>query len=83
PYDRTTTNTNISPLLPSPVATSRHIEDITYPQGIKSPKGELNVNTQEGKSLYDRELLSQFMNVYKENTDNPPPLDVVGLEPSD
>lgn len=42
------------PLL-SVLATARHIEDInsiTYPQGIKSPKLALNVNTQKGKFRY-------------------------------
>jgi translation initiation factor 4G len=47
-----TINTDIPPPLPSALATARHIEDInriTYPQGIKSPRIELNVNTQKGK----------------------------------
>ena len=38
--------------LPSALATARHIEDInhiTYPEGIKRPKIELNVNAQNGK----------------------------------
>jgi translation initiation factor 4G len=50
-----TINTNIPPSLPSALATARHIEDInriTYPQGIKSPRLELNVNTQKGKFRY-------------------------------
>ena len=50
-----TINTNIAPPLPSALATARHIEDInriTYPQGIKSPRLELNVNTQKGKFRY-------------------------------
>ena len=41
--------------LPSVLATARYIEDInsiTYPQGIKSPKLELNVNIQKGKFRY-------------------------------
>jgi len=41
--------------LPSALATARHIEDINsimYPQGIKSPKLELNVNIQKGKFRY-------------------------------
>jgi len=52
---QTTINANIAPPLPSALATARHIEDInriTYPQGIKSPKVELNVNTQKGKFRY-------------------------------
>jgi translation initiation factor 4G len=54
---QTTINTNIAPPLPSALATARHIEDInriTYPEGIKSPKVELNVNTQKGKFRYVR-----------------------------
>ncbi len=50
-----TINTNVAPPLPSALATARHIEDInriTYPQGIKSPRVELNVNTQKGKFRY-------------------------------
>jgi translation initiation factor 4G len=50
-----TINTNVAPPLPSALATARHIEDInriTYPQGIKSPRLELNVNTQKGKFRY-------------------------------
>jgi translation initiation factor 4G len=102
---QTTINTNVAPPLHSALATARHIEDInriTYPQGIKSPKLELNVNTQKGKfrygfeiyvithlvlnafpSSYDRDFLLQFMNICKEKPDNLPPLDVIGLEPSD
>ena len=100
-----TINTNVAPPLPSALATARHIEDInhiTYPQGIKSPRLELNVNTQKGKfryvpnlhifvdlfltkfhCRYDRDFLLQFMNICKEKPDNLPPLDVIGLEPTD
>ena len=52
---QTTITSNIPPALPSALATARHIEDInriTYPEGIKSPKIELNVNTQKGKFRY-------------------------------
>jgi translation initiation factor 4G len=52
---QTTINTNIAPPLPSALATARHIEDInriTYPDGIKRPKVELNVNNQKGKFRY-------------------------------
>ena len=41
--------------LPSMLATAHYIKDInsiTYPQGIKSPKLELNVNIQKGKFRY-------------------------------
>lgn len=81
-----TINTNVVPPLPSALATARHIEDInriTYPQGIKSPRLELNVNTQKGKFRYDRDFLLQFMNICKEKPDHLPPLDVIGLEPTD
>jgi translation initiation factor 4G len=57
---QTTINSTIAPPLPSALATARHIEDInriTYPQGIKSPKLELNVNTQKGKFRYDFEII--------------------------
>ena len=57
---QTTMNANIAPPPPSALATARHIEDInciTYPQGIKSPRLELNVNTQKGKFRYDFESL--------------------------
>ena len=40
---------------PSALAAARHIEDInsiTYPEGIKSPEVELNVNAQKGKFRY-------------------------------
>jgi translation initiation factor 4G len=100
-----TINTSVAPPLPSALATARHIEDInriTYPQGIKSPRLELNVNTQKGKfryvlnlhvlvyllltkfhRRYDRDFLLQFMNICKEKPDHLPPLDVIGLEPTD
>jgi translation initiation factor 4G len=45
---------SIPPPLPSALATARYIEDInriTYPEGIKGPNVELNVNTQRGKFL--------------------------------
>jgi len=61
---QTTINSNIAPPLPSALATARHIEDInriTYPQGIKSPKLELNVNTQNGKFWYDFEIISSCL----------------------
>jgi translation initiation factor 4G len=46
---------NISQPLPSALATARIIEDISsisYPEGIKSPKIELNVNAKNGKFRY-------------------------------
>ncbi|KAI0263838.1 hypothetical protein BC834DRAFT_924863 [Gloeopeniophorella convolvens] len=82
---QTTITANIPAGLPSALATARHIEDIKsmqYPEGIRSPKIELNVNSQKGKFRYDREFLLQFMGICKDKPDNLPPLDVIGLEPS-
>ncbi|VDB91202.1 unnamed protein product [Peniophora sp. CBMAI 1063] len=56
---------------------------IAYPEGIQSPKLELNVNASKGKFKYDRDFLLQFMAVCKDKPDNLPPLDAIGLEPSD
>ena len=67
---QTTINADIAPPLPSALANARHIEDInciTYPQGIKSPKLELNVNTQKGKFRYDFEshiIVPLFLNIF-------------------
>jgi translation initiation factor 4G len=49
---QTAITSNTPPALPSTLATARHIEDInciTYPEGIKSPNAELNVNPPKGK----------------------------------
>ena len=46
---------NSAPALRSALATARYIEDInriTYPEGIKRPKAELNVHAQKGKFRY-------------------------------
>ncbi|TFY54696.1 hypothetical protein EVG20_g9603 [Dentipellis fragilis] len=72
--------------LPSALATARIIEDlgsVPYPEGINSPKVELNVNAPAGKFKYDRDFLLQFMQICKEKPDNLPPLDAIGLEPSE
>ncbi|KZV69987.1 hypothetical protein PENSPDRAFT_685877 [Peniophora sp. CONT] len=77
---------NIPQPLPSALATARIIDDISsiaYPEGILSPKIELNVNASKGKFKYDRDFLLQFMAVCKDKPDNLPPLDAIGLEPSD
>ncbi|KZP05638.1 hypothetical protein FIBSPDRAFT_1053990 [Athelia psychrophila] len=78
--------TPITPGLPSALATARIIEDIEkmeYPEGIMSPKLELNVNAKDGKFKYDRDFLRQFMSICKEKPDQLPPLDAIGLEPVD
>ncbi|KAI0061212.1 hypothetical protein BV25DRAFT_808484 [Artomyces pyxidatus] len=82
----TTLAANVSAPLPSALATARIIEDlgrVSYPDGVKSPKVELNVNAEAGKFRYDREFLLQFMAICKDKPDNLPPLDAIGLEPSD
>ncbi|KAH9889411.1 armadillo-type protein [Cubamyces lactineus] len=79
-------NKAVFALLPSALATARIIEDIDsikYPEGIKSPKPELNVNAKQGKFRYDRDFLLQFMAVCREKPDSLPPLDAIGLEPVD
>ncbi|KAI0313314.1 armadillo-type protein [Amylostereum chailletii] len=78
--------TEIPPLSLSPLATARTIEDLSlvqYPEGIKRPKPELNVNAARGKFRYDRDFLLQFMPICKEKPDNLAPLDAIGLKPSD
>jgi translation initiation factor 4G len=50
--DLSNTKTPIVAGLPSALATARIIDDIgqiTYPEGIKSPKVELNINAKDGK----------------------------------
>ncbi|KAH8113023.1 ARM repeat-containing protein [Phellopilus nigrolimitatus] len=72
--------------LRSALATARHIQNldqVQYPEGVKSPKPELNTNAKDGKFRYDRDFLMQFMSVCKEGPDNHPSLEAIGLEPSD
>lgn len=79
-------NTKNTASLPSALATARVIEDlgsVQYPEGISSPKVELNINAKHGKFRYDREFLLQFMSICKEKPDMLPPLDAIGLEPTD
>ncbi|KAI0753115.1 hypothetical protein C8Q80DRAFT_1150136 [Daedaleopsis nitida] len=74
-----TKNPAIPAPLPSALATARIIEDI----GSIHPKPELNTNAKQGKFRYDRDFLLQFMAVCKEKPDSLPPLDAIGLEPTD
>ncbi|KAI6007609.1 hypothetical protein F5J12DRAFT_82422 [Pisolithus orientalis] len=70
----------------SALLTARNIgrlDEIEYPDGIKSPKTELNENAKDGKFRYDRDFLMQFMAVCKEKPPNLPPLDILGIEPVD
>ncbi|KAH9014803.1 eukaryotic translation initiation factor 4G1, eIF4E-binding domain-containing protein, partial [Lactarius deliciosus] len=72
------------PVPTSALATARPIDDlnlISYPEGIKNPKAELNVNAQKGRFRYDRDFLLQFMNICKEKPDNIPLLDMIGKRP--
>ncbi|KZP10374.1 hypothetical protein FIBSPDRAFT_1051378 [Athelia psychrophila] len=86
PLDLSYGKTPITPGLPSVLATARIIEDIEKmesPEGIMSPKLELNVNAKDSKFKYDRDFLLQFMSICKEKPDQLLPLDAVGLEPVD
>ncbi|EMD33161.1 hypothetical protein CERSUDRAFT_118223 [Gelatoporia subvermispora B] len=86
PLDLSGTKQPIAAPLPSALATARIIEDlgsVQYPEGIKSPRVELNVNAKQGKFRYDRDFLLQFMAICREKPDSLPPLDAIGLEPAD
>lgn len=77
---------DITAPLPSALATARIIDDlgsVSYPDGILSPKIELNENAQPGKFRYDRDFLLQFMSICKEKPDSLPALDAIGIEPSE
>ncbi|KAI6046360.1 hypothetical protein EDC04DRAFT_3006432 [Pisolithus marmoratus] len=75
-------NSSVPPL--SALLTARNIDrldEIEYPEGIRSPKAELNENAKDGKFRYDRDFLLQFMAVCKEKPPHLPPLDILGIEP--
>ncbi|RPD71936.1 eukaryotic initiation factor 4f subunit eIF4g, eIF4e-binding domain-containing protein, partial [Lentinus tigrinus ALCF2SS1-7] len=68
--------------LPSVLEAARIIEDIgsiQYPEGVRSPQSELNVNARPGKYRYDRDFLLQFMAVCKERPDSLPALETLGI----
>ncbi|KAF8552944.1 hypothetical protein OG21DRAFT_1318460 [Imleria badia] len=70
----------------SALATARNIErlqDIEYPEGVRSPREDLNKDAKDGKFRYDRDFLMQFMQLCKEKPPNLPPLDILGIEPVD
>lgn len=70
----------------SSLSTARNIVDINgvkYPEGISSPRPELNENAKPGHFRYDRDFLLQFMAICKEKPPSLPPLDAIGLEPID
>ncbi|KAL5504706.1 hypothetical protein ACEPAH_7369 [Sanghuangporus vaninii] len=84
--DLSSTHKSVAQPLPSALATARHIQDVyqvPYPEGIRSPKPELNTNAKDGKFRYDRDFLLQFMSVCKEKPDNLPNLEAIGLKPVD
>ncbi|KAG1835923.1 ARM repeat-containing protein [Suillus subalutaceus] len=71
---------------PSALLTARVIEnlsEVAYPEGIKSPRIELNVNVRDGRFRYDHDFLMQFMHICKEKPPTLPALDVLGIEPVD
>lgn len=79
-----TSKPGLPPSLPSALATARAIDNldrIQYPNGILSPKPELNAGASNGKFRYDREFLLQFMDICTEKPDSLPTLDAIGLEP--
>ncbi|KAG1856929.1 hypothetical protein C8R48DRAFT_755948 [Suillus tomentosus] len=81
-----TTKKDISASPPSALLTARVIEnlsEVAYPEGIKSPKIELNANVRDGRFRYDRDFLMQFMHICKEKPPTLPALDVLGIEPVD
>ncbi|KAI6120363.1 hypothetical protein EV401DRAFT_2089060 [Pisolithus croceorrhizus] len=70
----------------SALLTARNIDrldEVEYPDGIRSPKTELNQNAKDGKFRYDRDFLLQFMAVCKEKPPHLPQLDILGIEPVD
>ncbi|KZT64848.1 ARM repeat-containing protein [Daedalea quercina L-15889] len=66
------------------LAAARMIEDldvVSYPEGIRRPNIELNVNAKPGRFRYDRPFLMQFMQICKDRPDRLGSLDAIGLEP--
>ncbi|KAK0454509.1 hypothetical protein EV421DRAFT_1941742, partial [Armillaria borealis] len=73
PLDLSTTKASIPAHPPSAFATARIIDDfsrVPYPEGIKSPRVELNINAKDGKFIYDQGFLLQFMPVCKEKPES-------------
>ncbi|KAG0708598.1 hypothetical protein DFH29DRAFT_994027 [Suillus ampliporus] len=69
PLDLASAKRDVSAPLPSALLTARVIEnlsEVAYPEGIKSPKVELNANVRDGRFRYDRDFLMQFMHICKE-----------------
>ncbi|KAG1746341.1 ARM repeat-containing protein [Suillus lakei] len=74
---------------PSALLTARVIEDlneVAYPEGIKRPDVELNVNVRDGRFRYNRDFLLQFMHICKLKPPTLLPkatLGILGIEPVD
>ncbi|PPQ63016.1 hypothetical protein CVT24_005962 [Panaeolus cyanescens] len=86
PLDLSIAKTNRDAAPQSALATARIISDInaiSYPEGVSSPRPDLNQNVKDGRFRYDRDFLLQFMSVCKEKPAMLPPLDAIGLEPND
>ena len=77
-----TKSADVSAPLPSALASARAIENlatISYPADIKSPRPDLNADSEPGKYRYDREFLMQFMMVCVEKPDGLPNLEAIGM----
>ncbi|KAG1824451.1 armadillo-type protein [Suillus subaureus] len=86
PLDLISAKRDVSAPPPSALLTARvigNLSEITYPEGIKGPRVELNVNVRDGRFRYDRDFLMQFMHICKEKPPTLPALDVLGIEPVD
>ncbi|KAG2043918.1 armadillo-type protein [Suillus americanus] len=86
PLDLASAKRDVSAPPPSALLTARVIEnlsEVAYPEGIKSPKIELNANVRDGRFRYDRDFLMQFMHICKEKPPTLPALGVLGIEPVD
>ncbi|KAG1718158.1 hypothetical protein EDB19DRAFT_1921210 [Suillus lakei] len=79
PLDLASAKRDVSAPPPSALLTARVIEnlsEVAYPEGIKSPKVELNANVRDGRFRYDRDFLMQFMHICKEKPPTLPALDL-------
>ncbi|KAG1782037.1 hypothetical protein EV702DRAFT_504229 [Suillus placidus] len=87
PLHSTPAKRNVSAPPPSALLTARAIEnlsEVAYPEGIKSPKVELNANVRDGRFRYDRDFLLQFMHICKLKPPTLlPTLGILGIEPVD
>ncbi|CAE6532945.1 unnamed protein product [Rhizoctonia solani] len=64
---------------------AKNIEDlrtIHYPVGVNPPDLELNFPIEPGRFRYERNFLLQFKSVCTKRPDSLPPLDSIGIDPS-